>query len=280
VDGRLRPRRRRGAPGAEAGLSERPGRAELAYAALVAAAFAAVALWRWDLVVGAARVTSAQLARGGAARGKLLFEIALFGAILAATLKTVPARPEPRRDVLIMLFGVAAGWAAEAWGTRAGLWTYYTLEKPPLWIVPAWPLGAAFIDRAARPLRESRGPGTPGAYLALSAAALALVTAFCAPRGAWAGPAVAAACLAVGARPAEDFWLLAAGMGAVLFADFWGTTNNCWRYYLHHQTLGLWRGIGFGMAFDAAVALGALKAARAALSAFEPAASPSSPRAT
>jgi hypothetical protein len=255
-------------------------RAELAYAALVAAAFAAVALWRWDLVVQAARVSAGVLSRGGPARWRLLGEIGLFAAILLATWKTVPAAPEPRRDALTLVAAGLAGYLAEAWGTRAGLWSYYTRELPPLWIVPAWPLGAAFVDRLGRRLRAARGPAPAGAYWALAAAAFAVSVAFCAPRAAWAGPAAVALCLGAAARPEDDFWTLGAGLSCVLFADFWGTTNGCWSYWLRARPLGLWRGIGFGMAFDAAVVLGALKAARAALSAWEaarPSARPARP---
>ena len=244
-------------------------RGELLYGALVAASFAAVALWRWDLVVQAAHVTALVLSRGGPARWRLLGEIALFGGILLATWKTVPAAPEPRRDALTLLVAGLAGYAAEAWGTRTGLWSYYTGELPPLWIVPAWPLGAAFVDRVGRRLRAARGPAPAAAYWALAATAFAIVLAFCAPRSAWAGPAAVAVCLGAAARPDEDFWTLGAGLCCVLFADFWGTTNGCWSYWLRGQPFGLWRGIGFGMAFDAAVVLGALKAARAALSAWE-----------
>jgi hypothetical protein len=246
----------------EARLSRgEPTRAELAYGALVVAAFAAVALWRFDLVLQAGRVSMAVIARGGPGRWKLLGEIALFSAILLGTWKTIPAQPRPRHDAFVFLAAAAAGWAAEAWGTRHGLWSYYTSERPPLWIVPAWPLGAAFVERVGERLRQRRGSAPAGAYWALSAATLAVVAGFCAPRGAWAGVAVVAAALTLGARPERDAWTLAAGLGCVLFADFWGTTNGCWHYYLHGQPWGLWRGIGFGMTFDASVVLLALKAA-------------------
>ena len=238
-----------------------PSRAELAYGALVVAAFAAVALWRFDLVLQAGRVSLLVLQRGGPGRWKLLGEIVLFSLILLATWKTVPAAPRPRRDALILLLAGAAGYAAEAWGTRLGLWTYYTRELPPLWIVPAWPLGAAFVARVGERLRESRGPAPAAAYWALASASVAVVAAFCAPRGAWAGVAVTAAALGLFAEPGKDFWTLAAGLGCVLFADFWGTTNGCWRYWLRDQPFGLWRGIAFGMTFDAAVVMLALKAA-------------------
>ena len=42
------------------------------------------------------------------------------------------------------------GLVIEAWGTQTLLWTYYTAERPPLWIIPAWPIASLTIDRLAR----------------------------------------------------------------------------------------------------------------------------------
>jgi hypothetical protein len=39
------------------------------------------------------------------------------------------------------------GLVIEAWGTQTNLWFYYTSERPPLWIVPAWPIATLSIDR-------------------------------------------------------------------------------------------------------------------------------------
>jgi hypothetical protein len=245
-------------------VSERAARA--AYAALVAALFAAVAAWRWDLVQQAWFTTGLTLARGGPGRWKVLGEIVLFAAILAAAWRAIPATARPARDVPVLLLATLAGWAAEAWGTRLGLWRYYTGERPPLWIVPAWPLGAAVVDRLAAAMRARWGPAPAAAYWCAAAAALATCACFCAPwlgrPAAWAGLAAAAAAVAAGPDAAADFWTLAAGLGAVFFADLWGTTNGCWTYYLAGRPGGLWRGIAFGMAFDASVVLGCLRLAR------------------
>lgn len=52
-----------------------------------------------------------------------------------------------KRDVPFVMIGLAAGFIIETWGTLSGLWTYYTFETPPLWIIPAWPIAALSVNR-------------------------------------------------------------------------------------------------------------------------------------
>ena len=234
------------------------------YAAGIAGLFAAVAVFRFDLVLEAGRVTSAILAGGGTARWLLLGEIALFCAILCTTWRVISRSPaRPAHDAAVAVAAAALGWAVEAWGTRTGIWRYYTGETPPLWIVPVWPLGAALVERFAA--RASRGPVPAWWYWTAAALAFAYAAAFVSPwldrPAGWAGLAGIAAALTAGAKPREEFWTLFLGMVCVFFADLWGTTNGCWAYYAHAQPGGVLRGIGFGMALDAAVVVGALRLA-------------------
>ena len=37
---------------------------------------------------------------------------------------------------------------------QAHLWIYYTRERPPLWIIPAWPIASLSIDRLTRLLNH------------------------------------------------------------------------------------------------------------------------------
>lgn len=246
-------------------MSEEAGRR--VYAVLVAALFAAVALARRDLFVGAWEATVWTLSHGGPARWKILGEIILLSGILAAAWLTIPGDVRPAHDAAVFLLAAALGWLAEAWGTRAGVWRYYTGEQPPLWIVPVWPLGAALVERAARQAQARWGPAPRARYWLLAAAAAAVCVIF-----PWICvgadrrmllPAAAAAGLFIAARPEDDFWLLAVGIGCVFFADLWGTTNGCWAYYTHGRPWGLWAGIGFGMCFDAAAVLACLRLTRA-----------------
>ena len=234
--------------------------------ALVPALFAGVALWRRDLFVQAWHVTARTMVRGGLGRWRLLGEIVLFAGILAAAWRAVAARSRPVHQAAVVCIAGLLGWAAEAWGTRLGLWRYYTGETPPLWIVPAWSLGALVIEELAERARARWGPAPSAFYWSAAAAALAVIAWFCGPflgrPAAWAVLAAAAAALAA-RSPGEDFWILAVGFGSVFFADFWGTTNGCWRYYRHALPGGLFQGIAFGMAFDSVVVLASLRLARA-----------------
>lgn len=234
------------------------------YAAGIAGLFAAVAVWRLDLVLEAWRITSLILSQGGRARWLLLGEAVLFCGILYTTWRVISQAPaRPAHDLKVAVFGALAGWAIEAWGTRTGVWRYYTGETPPLWIVPVWPLGAALVERFAARARRGRTPSWW--YWTAAGVSFAYVAAFIAPwldrPAGWAALALVAAALTAGVKPEDEFWTLAVGIACVFFADFWGTTNGCWAYYLHQEPGGLWRGIAFGMALDAAIVVGALRLA-------------------
>jgi hypothetical protein len=235
--------------------------------AVVPLLFAAVMIWRKDLVVQAWTVTAQTFSRGGPGRRRLLGEIALFAGILAATWRLLAgARPRPAHQAAVAIAAGALGWIAEAWGTRLGIWHYYTGEAPPLWIVPAWSLGALVIERLAENAGEKWARPVRPHYWTAVTCALATIVWFSGPRltapAAWSVPAAIVLVLTARARDG-DFWFLTAGFGAVFFADLWGTTNGCWAYYRHALPGGVAQGIAFGMAFDSAVALAALRLVRA-----------------
>ena len=73
----------------------------------------------------------------------------LIGLFLFMSL-TIIARADLRRDGLILFVATIGGLVIEAWGTQTNLWFYYTSERPPLWIVPAWPIATLSIDRITR----------------------------------------------------------------------------------------------------------------------------------
>jgi len=52
-----------------------------------------------------------------------------------------------KHDIPFLLISLAGGYIIESWGTLSGLWTYYTFETPPLWIIPAWPIAALAVKR-------------------------------------------------------------------------------------------------------------------------------------
>src|SRR5512138_2280652 len=63
---------------------------------------------------------------------------------------TIIARANLKTDLLLIFVGVCGGLAIESWGTQTNLWHYYTAERPPLWIIPAWPIASLSIDRITR----------------------------------------------------------------------------------------------------------------------------------
>src|SRR5215510_13953875 len=63
---------------------------------------------------------------------------------------TIIARANLKTDLLIIFVGICGGLAIESWGTQTNLWHYYTTERPPLWIIPAWPIASLSIDRITR----------------------------------------------------------------------------------------------------------------------------------
>src|SRR6266540_4853617 len=65
---------------------------------------------------------------------------------------TIITRANLKTDALIVFVGICGGLAIESWGTQTNLWHYYTAERPPLWIIPAWPIASLSIDRITRRL--------------------------------------------------------------------------------------------------------------------------------
>ncbi len=87
----------------------------------------------------------------------------LIGIFLFMSL-TIVARADLRRDSLILLVAAIGGLVIESWGTQTNLWFYYTNERPPLWIIPAWPIATLSIDRITRALGYFLPKGSPKPY--------------------------------------------------------------------------------------------------------------------
>jgi len=175
--------------------------------------------------------------------------------VFAAMSLLIMAGADLKADALIVLVGLAGGLVIESWGTQTELWTYYTQERPPLWIIPAWPIASLSIDRLAR-LLQRLVPSLPravvrGAYWPVFAAFYALMLAFVWPA---AGKSLTLASLALCAllilTPADHRLALltfAAGAGLGYFLERWGTTRLCWTYYTR-QAPPLFAVLAHGMA--------------------------------
>jgi len=195
----------------------------------------------------------------------------LVGLFLFMSIAIV-ARADLRTDGLIILVATIGGLVIEAWGTQTNLWHYYTSERPPLWIVPAWPISTLAIDRIRRVLEfminrqkqsanQTRQVGFPGVwaqalrsnmwYWMTFAIFLAFMLAFVAPTFNKLSTMLAVLlCLVLILTPTDHrraVLVFLAGAALGYFLELWGTTRECWTYYTN-QTPPLFAVLAHGMA--------------------------------
>ncbi len=148
-----------------------------------------------------------------------------------------------KKNLLIIGIAALGGLSIEAWGTQTELWHYYTKERPPLWIIPAWPTAALTIDILSRILTPRLPSWKPKYY---TIAAWVLFPSFYIEmlRFNWlyAGYSMTLFSLAIillvsvsilagtcDRRVAVIIFLVGSGLG--YFLELWGTTRHCWIYY-------------------------------------------------
>ena len=174
---------------------------------------------------------------------------------------TIISRANLKTDLLIVFVGVCGGLAIESWGTQTNLWHYYTAERPPLWIIPAWPIASLSIDRITRALiflntkvtkytkiLRRKPFVTVGSfvlnfktlYWLTFAAFLSLMLSFVAPTFdksfTWLSLGL---CILLILTPTDHrFALLTfiAGSGLGYYLERWGTTRECWTYYTNQNS--------------------------------------------
>jgi hypothetical protein len=175
--------------------------------------------------------------------------------IFAAMSLLIMARPDLKADARIILIGVAGGLVIESWGTQTNLWTYYTLERPPLWIIPAWPIASLSIDRLVR-LLDRRLPKLSEqwfrrAYWIVFPVFFVLMLLFVWPTLNKPFTPLALLTCALLILSPKDHRLavltFAAGSGLGYFLEVWGTTRACWTYYTL-QTPPLFAVLAHGLA--------------------------------
>jgi hypothetical protein len=176
---------------------------------------------------------------------------------------TIIARANLKTDLLIVFVGMCGGLAIESWGTQTNLWHYYTAERPPLWIIPAWPIASLSIDRITRFLNwiiEQAAKRTRSTvhrslitalYWITFASFLSLMLIFTAPTFdksfTWLALAL---CILLILTPTDHRYALLtfiAGSGLGYYLELWGTTRECWTYYTF-QTPPLFAVLAHGMA--------------------------------
>ena len=178
----------------------------------------------------------------------------LINIFLAMSL-LIMAGADLKKDSWILLVGLAGGLVIESWGTQTELWVYYTQERPPLWIIPAWPIASLSIDRLVRILDKLIPPlprrTFPILYWLLLPGFTLLMLTFVGPTLDKSLTQMALLlCVLLIASP-TDYRLaaltFAAGTGLGYFLERWGTTRLCWTYYTQ-QTPPLFAVLAHGMA--------------------------------
>ena len=167
----------------------------------------------------------------------------------------IMAKADLRADATIVFVGLVGGLVIESWGTQTEIWTYYTTERPPLWIIPAWPIASLSIDRLVRFLRQTVPLRAPGIYKILYwlifPAFYALMLVFVAPTFDKSFTIIALLICALFILTPTDHRVavltFAAGAGLGYFLELWGTTRGCWTYYTL-QTPPLFAVLAHGMA--------------------------------
>lgn len=142
----------------------------------------------------------------------------------------------PRRDLPLVGVAFLGGLVIEAWGTQTNLWRYFTDERPPVWILPAWPVAALAIDRMARVL-DTLVPRVrlDLVYWVGVPAFVAWMTRFLWPTISLSMSQLVVALMVVVTVTKQDtrreVLLFAAGTLLGVFLEYWGTTRYCWIYY-------------------------------------------------
>ncbi len=185
---------------------------------------------------------------------------------------TIIARANLKTDLLIVFVGVCGGLAIESWGTQTNLWHYYTAERPPLWIIPAWPIASLSIDRITRAMLFLTTKDTKVTkdlkrnsfvyfvsfvlnfktlYWLTFASFLTLMLVFVAPTfdKSFTWLALILSILLILTPTDHRYALLTfiAGSGLGYYLELWGTTRECWTYYTF-QTPPLFAVLAHGMA--------------------------------
>ena len=170
----------------------------------------------------------------------------LIGIFLYMSL-VIMAGADLRTDALIVLVGAVGGLVIEGWGTQTYLWWYFTAQRPPLWIIPAWPISSLTIYRMVWAInllttKVMKGhKGTPFLlnfqvfYWLIFPAFFALMLYFVWPTMGKSLTLLAVLLVTFLILTPTDhrFAVLTFVAGSALgyFLERWGTTRECWTYY-------------------------------------------------
>lgn len=165
------------------------------------------------------------------------------------------AKADFKKDLPIILVGLVGGLVIESWGTQTELWFYYTFERPPLWIIPAWPIASLSIDRLFR-LLNSKSEKISNkvmiiTYWLIFSGFFIYMLYFVWPTldKSLTGMALFL-CVFLILTPVDPRAMVLtfiAGSALGYFLELWGTTRYCWTYYTF-QTPPFFAVLAHGMA--------------------------------
>jgi hypothetical protein len=171
----------------------------------------------------------------------LYFDWLLVGIWLVMSL-LIMAGADLKVDAWIVFVGFVGGLVIESWGTQTEIWWYYTAERPPLWIIPAWPIASLSIDRLVR-LLHGWFPNYSFARLSIYKIIYwlifpifyALMFSFVWPTLDKSFTILAIILVTLLILTPTDYRIAVltfiAGSGLGYFLELWGTTRECWTYY-------------------------------------------------
>ncbi|PKO07122.1 MAG: hypothetical protein CVU41_03370 [Chloroflexi bacterium HGW-Chloroflexi-3] len=165
------------------------------------------------------------------------------------------AKADIKKDLPIIFVGLVGGLVIESWGTQTDLWFYYTYERPPLWIIPAWPIASLSIDRLFQ-LLNVKSDQIPSKIFQISY--WVIFTGFYIYMLYFVWPTLDKSltimalflCAFLILTPVNQRAMLLtfiAGSGLGYFLELWGTTRYCWTYYTF-QTPPFFAVMAHGMA--------------------------------
>ncbi|MBE9524579.1 MAG: hypothetical protein IMY76_05735 [Chloroflexi bacterium] len=151
----------------------------------------------------------------------------------------IMAHADLRVDTLMVFVGFVGGLVIESWGTQTDIWAYYTAERPPLWIIPAWPIASLTIDRMVRILHTKTSRMKSHIfgwfYWFIFPIFYFLMLSFVWPTLDKSLTVMALILVTMVIISPTDYRIAVltflAGAGLGYFLEIWGTTRLCWTYY-------------------------------------------------
>ena len=167
----------------------------------------------------------------------------------------IMANADIKKDWKIFVIGLFGGLVIEGWGTQTNLWFYYTNERPPLWIIPAWPIASLSIDRLfsllkhwTRQVPERIFRRFYWAVFAVFSLLMVVFIRHTLDKSLTLMALFLCAFLIMTNRDQRSALLVfLAGSGLGYFLELWGTTRQCWTYYTY-QTPPFFAVLAHGMA--------------------------------